>query len=153
MYIKSSVVLFGVFAFWITGSSGSALENLNDACLQCLCYAQTGCDMNHGCTGGYCGPFNISRIYWVDAGSYYLLPSDDPLIHNPWEDCAKDYHCAKQIIRNYIEKFAKDCNGDGVIDCLDYLMINGNGGYGCQFPLERSSKGREWLQRFQECRP
>lgn len=33
--------------------------------------------MSHGCTEGYCGPFWISRVYWVDAGRP-TLPDDQP---------------------------------------------------------------------------
>jgi hypothetical protein len=56
--------------------SGVYISNLNDACFRCLCHV-AGCDMSHPCAGGYCGPFYISRVYWVDAGKP-TLPDDDP---------------------------------------------------------------------------
>ena len=60
--------------------------NVTDAvaadCLGCLCEASTSCNSTIGCTsappGGYfCGPFLISRAYWVDAGKP-VLGGDDP---------------------------------------------------------------------------
>ncbi|GBP80459.1 hypothetical protein EVAR_53300_1 [Eumeta japonica] len=46
----------------------------------------------------------------------------------------------------------QDCNDDGVTDCYDFMMVNGNGGYGCTSPLNRSTNGRRWLERYEECR-
>ncbi|CAB3252964.1 unnamed protein product [Arctia plantaginis] len=149
--IAIPVCLFAVFIFWITGSSGVYIPNLTEACYKCLCYVSTGCDFSHDCTGGYCGPFNISRIYWKEAGQI-VLPDDDPDRNHAWEDCAKSFHCAKRIIERYLEIFGRDCNGDGLTNCFDYMMINGNGGYGCTAPLNRSANGQRWLKRYEECR-
>lgn len=132
-------------------SKGTFLPNLSDACYNCLCHVSTECQLSHQCTKGYCGPFNISRVYWVDAGNV-TLPDDDPERNHAWEDCARSFHCAKRIIEGYLERFGKDCNGDGVTDCYDYMMVNGNGGYGCTSPLNRSANGRRWLQRYEDCR-
>ncbi|KAI5636588.1 destabilase domain-containing protein [Phthorimaea operculella] len=106
---------------------------------------------SHECIGGYCGPYNISRVYWVDSGKV-VFPEDDPERNHAWQDCAKNYHCSMRIIQGYLQRFGKDCNGDGVTDCFDYMMVNGNGGYGCTAPLNRSANGRRWLERFEECR-
>lgn len=145
------VCVFGVFVFWTTGSTGQFIPNLNTACLNCLCYVSTMCDMANGCVGGYCGPYNISKVYWVDAGKV-VLPDDDPERNHAWEDCARSYPCAQRMIRGYLQRFGKDCNSDGVTNCFDYMMVNGNGGYGCTAPLNRSVNGRRWLKRFEECR-
>ncbi|KOB71123.1 Uncharacterized protein OBRU01_12280 [Operophtera brumata] len=53
------------------------VSNLNESCVRCLCHV-AGCDTAHGCSDGYCGPFYISRVYWVDAGKP-TLPDDDPM--------------------------------------------------------------------------
>ncbi|XP_061379210.1 lysozyme-like [Danaus plexippus] len=134
-----------------TQSGGVFIPNLSEGCYRCLCHVSTLCQLSNECKGGYCGPFNISRVYWVDAGKV-TLPDDDPDRNNAWRDCARDYYCAKKIIEGYLQRFAKDCNGDGVTDCYDYMMINGNGGYGCTSPLNRSENGRRWLRRYEECR-
>ncbi|KAJ8931291.1 hypothetical protein NQ314_015814, partial [Rhamnusium bicolor] len=118
----------------------------------CLCYAATTCDLTLGCDKGYCGPFKISRIYWVDAGNV-TLPLDDPERAGAYEDCALSYQCAQRIVLNYLLKFGKDCNENGVTDCDDYSMINFNGGYQCQPPLNRNEPGRMWLKRYRICNP
>lgn len=51
------------------------LVNLDDHCFRCLCYAASKCNLTAGCEGGYCGPYQISRVYWKDAGEI-TLPSD-----------------------------------------------------------------------------
>ncbi|XP_022822578.1 lysozyme-like [Spodoptera litura] len=78
-------------------------------------------------------------VFWITGSS-------------AWSDCARSYHCAKRIIEGYLQRFGKDCNGDGVTNCYDYMMVNGNGGYGCTAPLNRSENGRKWLRRYEECR-
>ncbi|XP_052751158.1 lysozyme-like [Galleria mellonella] len=145
------VCYLSAIILWITGSTGIYITNLNEACYNCLCYVSTKCDLSHDCTGGYCGPFNISRVYWVDAGMV-VFPADDPERNHAWKDCARDYNCAKSIIEGYLIKFGRDCNGDGITNCFDYMMVNGNGGYGCTGNLNRSANGRRWLQRYTECR-
>lgn len=40
--------------------------------MRCLCYTATGCDLIRDCVDGYCGPYKISKIYWVDAGQVVL---------------------------------------------------------------------------------
>ncbi|CAH0720503.1 unnamed protein product, partial [Brenthis ino] len=137
--------------FFFNYCTGVFLPNLSEACYKCLCYVSTRCDLSHECTKGYCGPYNISRVYWVDAGMV-TLPHDDPERNHAWEDCARSFPCAKRIIEGYLAKFARDCNDDGVTDCYDYMMINGNGGYGCTAPLNRSANGQRWLRRYEECR-
>ncbi|XP_063625533.1 lysozyme-like [Cydia splendana] len=151
-FIKVLFPFIGVMLgfYCITGSTGLYISNLSQACYRCLCHVATGCDVSHGCTAGYCGPFNISRVYWIDAGKV-TLPEDDPERNHAWEDCARSYHCASRIVEGYLQKFGKDCNSDGVTNCFDYMMINGNGGYGCTAPLNRSANGRRWLRRFQDC--
>ncbi|KAG6458221.1 hypothetical protein O3G_MSEX010747 [Manduca sexta] len=127
------VCMVAVFVLWISGSTGTTfIPNLTERCYRCLCYVSTKCDRSYGCAGGYCGPFNISRVYWVDAGKV-VMKEDDPERNH-------------EILILYC-----DCNGDGVTNCFDYMMVNGNGGYGCTTPLNNSENGRRWLQRYSEC--
>ncbi|XP_075980548.1 lysozyme-like isoform X1 [Anticarsia gemmatalis] len=148
-------VLFGLSSLtviyaWTSPLPGARISNLNDTCIRCLCHV-TGCDFTRGCSEGYCGPFFISRVYWVDADKP-VLPDDDPARKEAFEDCAKDYHCSIKIIQSYMTNFGKDCNGDGVTDCFDYMMINYHGGRVCSTPLFLSSSGLRWLSRYQQCR-
>ncbi|KAG6458222.1 hypothetical protein O3G_MSEX010747 [Manduca sexta] len=72
------VCMVAVFVLWISGSTGTTfIPNLTERCYRCLCYVSTKCDRSYGCAGGYCGPFNISRVYWVDAGKV-VMKEDDP---------------------------------------------------------------------------
>ncbi|XP_046969446.1 lysozyme-like [Vanessa cardui] len=150
LQITLPTCLLAAVLFW-TNSAGVFIPNLTEACYRCLCHVSTRCLTSHECTGGYCGPFNISKVYWIDSGKV-TLPDDDPIRSHAWEDCARSYYCSKRIIEGYLEKFGKDCNGDGVTNCFDYMMINGNGGYGCTAPLNRTENGRRWLSRYEECR-
>ncbi|XP_045500256.1 lysozyme 1-like [Colias croceus] len=129
---------------------GIYVTNLNESCIRCLCHV-AGCDLAHTCSGGYCGPFYISRVYWVDAGKP-TLPDDNPDRKEAYEDCARDYHCSVTIVQSYMAKFGTDCNGDGVTDCYDYMMINHHGGRACSEPLYLTPLGLRRLKLFQECR-
>ncbi|CAG4951553.1 unnamed protein product [Colias eurytheme] len=129
---------------------GIYVTNLNESCVRCLCHV-AGCDLSHTCSGGYCGPFYISRVYWVDAGKP-TLPDDNPDRKEAYEDCARDYHCSVKIVQSYMAKFGTDCNGDGVTDCYDYMMINHHGGRACSEPLYLTPLGLQRLKLFQECR-
>ncbi|KAF7267050.1 lysozyme 2-like [Rhynchophorus ferrugineus] len=128
------------------------LPNLDRQCMRCLCHVATECDLTKGCDKGYCGPYKISKLYWKDAKEV-TLPDDDKERAGAYEDCSISYQCAQKIVLNYIAKYGRDCNGDGVTDCDDYMMINFNGGYQCHPPLNRSDAGRSWLARYKACNP
>lgn len=117
-------------------------------CLRCLCEGLTQCDLTRGCQNEYCGPFYLSRIYWADAGKV-TFPDDSPDRVNAFQDCAKDYPCATRIVTNYMIKYARDCNDDGVVDCLDYAHIHMLGGPACSStPLT----AQEFLRRYKKCK-
>ncbi|XP_034244880.1 lysozyme 2-like [Thrips palmi] len=132
-----SAVAYGVF-----------VSNLNAACLRCLCFAITGCNATLACSKGYCGPFYISRVYWADAGKP-VFPEDDPERAGAYQDCAKEYNCAASIVTNYMARFGRDCNRDGVTNCDDYAMIHYNGGFSCETSLE----GTNFSAKYEVCRP
>ncbi|KAM3965827.1 lysozyme [Aphomia sociella] len=136
--------------FSLSVVTGVHVSNLNGTCLRCLCHV-AGCDMSHGCSGGYCGPFYMSRLYWIDAGKP-TLENDDPERDEAFDDCARDYFCSIRVVESYMAKYGKDCNNDGVTDCFDYMMINYHGGRACSEPLFLTTHGRRWLAKFQECR-
>ncbi|XP_032519140.2 lysozyme-like [Danaus plexippus] len=123
--------------------------NITRGCFRCLCHVYTYCTISNECGEEYCGPFHISKSYWIEAGNI-TLEGDDPDRKNAWKDCANDYFCAQDIMKGYLQKFSKDCNSDGMINCYDILTINSNGG-DCR-PLNQSLSGRVWLKRYEECR-
>ncbi|KAG8231369.1 hypothetical protein J437_LFUL008917 [Ladona fulva] len=106
-----------------------------------MCEAATGCNLTIGCDGGYCGPFHVSRVYWVDAGSI-VLPDDEQIREGAYQDCANDYHCGLRIVTGYL-----DCNEDDVVDCNDYALIHYNGGYRC----EKSISHSRFYKRYSAC--
>merc|ERR1712131_473621 len=52
---------------------------LSDNCIGCICEASTNCNKTAQCISGdsFCGPFLISRGFWIDAGSC-VLENDNP---------------------------------------------------------------------------
>jgi hypothetical protein len=39
-----------------------------DACLSCICEASSGCDINLKCQGTVCGPYKITKPFWIESG-------------------------------------------------------------------------------------
>ncbi|XP_031352536.1 lysozyme-like [Photinus pyralis] len=126
------------------------VSNLNNECLECLCYASTRCNLRSGCNGGYCGAYQIGYHYWKDAGSP-TLPGNLPYFAGAFESCALTLSCARNTIKQYISKHGKDCNEDGITNCDEYAMINFNGASNCNQPLS-SFSGREFWRRYIDCK-
>ncbi|XP_055642625.1 lysozyme 2-like [Toxorhynchites rutilus septentrionalis] len=126
-------------------AEGIYLSNLNSTCFRCICEASTGCSNRLQCEHGYCGPFSISRAYWIDAGKV-VKEQDDSNRWGAYEDCANEYDCATNIITQYMEKYGKDCNNDGRVDCVDYAMLHINGGPTCHMSLHL-----EFSRKFDKC--
>ncbi|EAT47407.1 AAEL001485-PA [Aedes aegypti] len=142
--MKHLKLLFLLISFALT-IQGIYLSNLNSTCFRCLCEASTGCSNRLRCDQGYCGPFSISRAYWIDAGKV-VKAQDDPNRWGSYEECANNYDCATDIITQYMEKYGKDCNNDGLVDCVDYAMLHINGGPTCHLPLNL-----EFSRKFNNC--
>lgn len=123
------------------------MEPITEECISCICTASTGCDETTDCTAapGYCGPYLISWAYWCDAGK----PTKPGLPEtNDYVDCATDMKCAADTVKAYMTKLAKDCNGDGVINCVDYAMMHKFGGYFCEKEL---LENQEYFDKIQTC--
>lgn len=124
-------------------------QDVTNNCIGCICEASTRCNATMGCihNGALCGPFLISRAFWVDAGQC-VQPGDSPSDAQAFVRCATDLKCASRIIRSYIAAFAKDCNGDQLVTCDDYVMLHKNGGWNCG----RSLAGSEFWNIYSECK-
>ncbi|XP_026480512.1 lysozyme-like [Ctenocephalides felis] len=136
------------------------LTNLSRDCLRCLCHAASGCNLAspYECSSdGRCGPFRLSYGQWKDAGRPTPETPRPGLRTTGGEpdftDCAGDYRCAEHVVITYMEIHGQDCNGDQVTDCDDYMLINAHGNMPCYRRLNRTSDGREYLQRYRVCRP
>merc|ERR1719220_2456903 len=97
--------------------------------------------------GSFCGPFLLSKPFWVDGGSC-VLEGDSPGDQGAWRRCALDIICSANTIRSYINRFGKDCNGDALVTCEDYTMIHKNGGWNCGTSLV----GSNFWEIFQTCK-
>lgn len=120
--------------------------------MRCLCDASTDCNLTKGCIGEHCGPFLLSRDYWSDAGRF-TTQGDMPGNPSAYVNCANDYTCSSKTVENYMMRFAKDCNNDRVVDCLDYALIHTQGPVGCTLsPLKSTESGKQYLERYHKCR-
>jgi len=130
-----SVAYLSGFALIISLLSGAVISvEITDECLGCICQASTGCNRDQGCNeGGVCGPFLITWGFWSDAGKPALTgtTASDPAAYST---CVNDMFCASETIRGYARTFGKDCNGDGKIDCEDYVRIHKLGPGNCNSP-------------------
>jgi len=127
----------------------STTAGLSDNCIGCICEASTNCNKTATCISGdaFCGPFLISRGFWIDGGKC-VLDNDNPNDPGAWKRCALDLVCSANTIRSYINRFGKDCNGDQLVTCDDYVMIHKNGGWNCGNSLQ----GSKFWEIFQECK-
>ncbi|XP_063829397.1 lysozyme-like [Ostrinia nubilalis] len=105
-------------------------QPVTEVCLGCICQAVSGCQSS-GCQGDHCGLFHITWPYWADGGKPTInnLPADHP---DAFSSCANDPYCAARTVQNYMARFGQDCNGDGQVNCYDYMAIHKLGGYGCK---------------------
>jgi len=85
--------------------------------------------------------FGLTWAYWADSGKP-VLQGDNPNDGQAYARCANDKNCARQSVLNYLNRFAQDCNNDGIVDCLDYASIHKLGGYGCHGQLNQEYKNK-----------
>ncbi|KAF5306612.1 hypothetical protein FQA39_LY08801 [Lamprigera yunnana] len=102
----------------------------SEVCLGCICRAASGCDIEKECENNACGPYRITKDYWMDSGNWTYND------HSPKEDksyikCVTNYYCSTFTVQEYIKKFKKDCNGDGVTNCEDFAAIHALGSTNC----------------------
>ncbi|XP_013200866.1 lysozyme [Amyelois transitella] len=123
----------------------SNAQPVTDVCLGCICQAVSGCKVGTMCEGDHCGLFHITWPYWADAGKPTIdgLSVDHP---DAYSSCTVNPYCAAATVQGYMRKFAQDCNGDGVVDCYDYMAIHKKGGYGCAGELPFN-----YVNTFKQC--
>ncbi|XP_064120746.1 lysozyme-like [Macrobrachium nipponense] len=108
-------------------------QTLSDDCLECMCYepqnfkerifqaSSDGCVMpDPVCTDGemgeVCGPFAITRIYWMEAGWF----------GGEFHNCVEDWQCNEDTVRGYLAKFVTDANAT----CEDFARTHVGGPHG-----------------------
>lgn len=95
-------------------------------------------DTSKRCEGYFCGQYQISYTYWAEAGK----PGNNHGARD-YEKCVRDKSCAEQTVRAYFKKFKRDCNNDGLIDCLDMAALHKGGPTSCS--SDWFYKSRYWL--------
>lgn len=93
-----------------------------------------------------CGPYQINWEYWAEAGKPGSR-GDLSGLEN-FQMCANNRECADQTVRDYITRWRKDCNEDGVIDCNDYAALHVAGPNQCDASWYAESK---YYSDFREC--
>lgn len=116
-------------------------QTLTSDCLDCICDAVSGCStsVNNCGSGTVCGPFAISQSYWKDGKRPGVS----------WTSCARTKECSSVTVKNYMEKYKKDCNGDGLITCEDYAAIHRSGPRAC---MNRDLQRDHYWNKFLSCR-
>lgn len=115
-------------------------------CLGCICRAASGCDTQTQCEGGACGPYRITKEYWIDSGN--LTYNDhSPKEHESYVKCVTNFYCSVQTIQNYMKIFKKDCDRDGKILCDDFAAVHVLGASQCHKKWPKNYK-----KRFDECK-
>ncbi|KAK4879070.1 hypothetical protein RN001_007216 [Aquatica leii] len=116
-------------------------EPVSIRCINCLCQAATACNLKGICRGELCGPFGITKNYWLEANSptVHRVASTDPAA---FETCMGSAFCNYFVLQRYMEKYKKDCNGDGKIDCDDFAAILRLGPEKCDGELPENYQDR-----------
>jgi len=83
-------------------------EAMTPECLQCLCEGASGCKQDLGCDNGVCGPFQITRPYWLDAGKP-TVKDDRRGSKNPaaYAECANNMECSGRAVTAYMKRYAQ----------------------------------------------
>ncbi|RZF38433.1 hypothetical protein LSTR_LSTR011923 [Laodelphax striatellus] len=143
-HLITAVVLAVLGVAFVSGQL-ARVEPVTEICLGCICEAVSNCNRSLACEGDVCGIFRITWAYWADAGKPTIL-NDDPNADGAYSRCTNDPVCAGKAVTNYMNKFAQDCNGDGVVNCYDYAALHRHGGYGCRQALDA-----QYNEKFTNC--
>lgn len=134
---KQFYQVVGIFVCFLTfaGIYAQNATGVTKVCLGCICEAVSGCKTTLGCNGDVCGPFGITWAYWADAGKP-TLNNEANTNDGAYPNCVNNAFCAGTTVENYMNKFGRDCNGDGIVNCDDFIRIHRYGKNGCTNPLD-----------------
>lgn len=115
-----------------------------ESCLECICLGSSGCNYQTKCEkDGECGPYKIDYAYWYEAGyPGYEGEEDD------FKKCVQIKECAETTVKQYVARYTKDCNDDGIIDCIDYAALHKSGPGECSKQWVYESK---FWATFSDC--
>ncbi|XP_037074741.1 lysozyme 1-like [Pollicipes pollicipes] len=121
-------------------ASAQTVELVSRECLGCMCEASSNCDVGFGCVGDLCGPFKITRGYFLDSE----LHKEPAFAFQTYESCTRDPFCSAAVIRKYMAKYPRDCNKDGRRTCTDFAMLHQTGPGGCDANRLASRQTAYW---------
>ncbi|KAJ9600271.1 hypothetical protein L9F63_009447 [Diploptera punctata] len=133
------IIITTLFLGRVTG------QLISEQCLQCICYATSGCDVTGGCSDYTCGPYGITWEYWADAARP-VMASDNPFIDGAYVRCTSNKECSERTLQNYMLRYGRDCNGDGTSSCYDFAAVHRAGADTCTGPLDQ-----EYLNKLTSC--
>ncbi|KAM7356699.1 uncharacterized protein ACRADG_002345 [Cochliomyia hominivorax] len=102
----------------------------SDFCLRCLCMTINECHTTQ-CSENPCGLYKISKLYWIDSGKPTIAGGSIDNEDQDYLTCVNDDTCSATTIRHYFNRFKKDCNNDGKLDCEDLILLHFMGPSGC----------------------
>uniref|UniRef100_A0A1A9WCA2 lysozyme n=1 Tax=Glossina brevipalpis TaxID=37001 RepID=A0A1A9WCA2_9MUSC len=125
----------------ITNIDRQHYQLLTRQCLHCLCAMTTGCQADGCGTELPCNLYQISELYWNEAGRPQLNDRNHNKYYNDYDETDKNINeyvactgnriCSEQTISSYMQRYSRDCNQDGIIDCQDYIILQVLGQNGC----------------------
>lgn len=108
----------------VSSEQGSSNHDV-ERCMSCICEARDDCSLesykSRQCSNGFCGPFQISHSYWMEAGR----PGLD------FEQCSLNEKCSEQVATKTVQKWAKYCKQSNKANCDDYAILTALGPYSC----------------------
>ncbi|XP_055383329.1 invertebrate-type lysozyme 3-like [Condylostylus longicornis] len=125
----------------------SELPPVSQQCMGCICEAMSGCGLDMAsCRKDVCGPYRITKGYWADA---YQVPEPTNDLAE-YERCAKDLFCSFNMVQEHMRKYRKDCNGDNVVNCVDFLAIHYLGRMDCE-QFFRKNDEHPYVKTLEKC--
>nr|XP_036220825.1 uncharacterized protein LOC106626589 [Bactrocera oleae] len=126
-------------------------RKITEACIQCLCETVNLCRPTKCRDDVDCGVFRISHLYWLDAGKPTIDDDESSKsnVNTMYTDCVNNMDCATRAVTAYTSKYARDCDGNGAINCRDHIALHLLGPTGCT-----KSKGMlafSFEQRIEAC--
>ncbi|XP_078606965.1 lysozyme-like [Branchiostoma floridae x Branchiostoma japonicum] len=116
-----------------------------DACMNCICYVESGCRMPdpicHMDTKSLlCGPFSLRHSHWLDA-----LQKGGPLM-NDYQRCAASWTCSRQALDAYLQRYAVSSRLGHSPTCQDFARIHHEGPNGF-----KSAATIEYWEKVKKC--
>nr|UNZ11906.1 invertebrate-type lysozyme 3 [Coridius chinensis] len=143
MHFHSAILPAVAVLFVVT--FGLEEEVVSESCMKRICEMASNCQENVGCDNDVCGPFKITMPFWIDAYRP-TITGDNPKTKGAFERCTTDAKCAEKTVQSYMKRYARDCNGDDRVTCIDFAAIHRFGPFGC-----RSQMNAEFENSFNDC--